>query len=315
MKKISIKIITALVIVTTLFTVSCKKSQEFKDETGELSEENKNIQSSLDGAINDANSAVSNNSTINGRSVALAALTVCGATIDTTEKSSGILTLNFSDSIECSGRKRSGRIKASLLDFANGKRWKDAGAVLQLEYIDYKVVRTSDNASLIFNGTTKTTNVSGGNAVYLILGLQSSLIHTVSGNDLQVKFDDGKTATFNLARKFTHTYNAVTKIYEIKGEGEGSQGGLNNLENWGTTREGDAFTSQVLEPVVWNTTCGASKPVSGKLDLHVDEKNFNFTTTLGVDASGNVVSSGCPWGLKVEWKYKSKTGKKMYEYK
>jgi hypothetical protein len=146
----------------------------------------------------------------------------------------------------------------------------------------------------------------------MVLGFQPNVVHKVEGSGIVTKFDDGKTTTSNISRQFTHTYS--NNVYTVKGEGMGTRNGLSSVENWGTTREGDEFTSQVTEPVIWNSTCGAHKPVAGKLDIKVSSKDFGLITTLGVDNSGNVVSSGCPWGLKVEWTFKNKTGSKLYAY-
>lgn len=293
------------------FLPSCRKNRIVKNETGQVSEDNNNIQQGIDAAVVDGSNAATNNSNINGRVQALAP-DVCGATIDTTQRSQGIITLTFDGTSNCNGRVRGGKIRLTLVDYTTGKRWKDVGAVLKYDFMDYKVTRTSDSKSLVFNGTANVTNASGGNVVLMVLGLQPNVVHKVDGNNINVKFDDGKSSTFNVSRQYTHTYSNT--VYQIKGEGTGTKNSLSNIENWGTTREGDEFTSQVTDPVIWNSTCTAGKPVRGKLDIKVASKEFNLVTTLGTDNSGNVVSSGCPWGLKVEWTYKNKTGSKLYAY-
>lgn len=317
MKRAGLKIVFAAFVAVSLISVlpSCKKNQAFKNETGSVTDDNKNIQAEVDGVIDEANKVVSDNSNLGGRlsgEYANLVYTPCGFTIDTTQKSQGILTFNFDGTSTCNNRIRSGKIKVTLLDFANGKKWRDAGAVLQMDYTAYKVTRTSDNKSLTFDGTTKVTNVEGGNWVTLYFAVSSKLVHKVEASDFKVTFEDGKIATCNLSRKFTYTWSNPTLT--AIGEGQGTFNGISNLENWGTSREGDAYTSQVVDPVYWTSTCGANKPTSGKLDVQVADKDFSFTTTLGVNQSGNAVTSGCPWGLKVEWKYKNKTGQKLYQY-
>lgn len=314
MKKIKFILFGFIILSTLLVTESCRKNKEFKNETGEVSEDNKNIQSNVDNVVNEANQVLSGSNGFSGKTENLGAYSdsLCGAEIDTSLKSQGIITLIFDGVTNCSNRIRSGKVKLTLQGFSTGARWKDVNAKLTIDYIDYKVTRVNDNKSLTFNGTNTLTNTSGGNAVLLVFGMQNQLIHDVNGNNLIVKFDDESTSTFNLSRRYTHTYS--NSVYQVKGEGTGTENGISNLENWGITREGDNFTSQVVEPVIWNSTCGAHKPVEGKLEIIVDAKDFNFLTTFGVDASGNVVTSGCPWGLKVEWAYKNKTGSKLYQY-
>jgi hypothetical protein len=47
----------------------------------------------------------------------------------------------------------------------------------------------------------------------------------------------------------------------------------------------------------------------------VDGKDFTYICTFGVDSNGDVVTSGCPWGLKLEWTKKKTTNSKLVEYK
>jgi hypothetical protein len=309
------KLIIATLAISSLLITSegCKKGA-LRKETGQISEDNKKVQSNIDASVNDANIVLSKNNMMSGKNESTDAILgdVCGAAIDSTQSDQGILTLIFDGTTNCNGHIRDGKIKLTLEDYANGKRWSHTGAILKLDYMNYKVTRVSDNANVMFNGTVDVKNTSGGNAVLLILGFKSQLVHDVSGNNINVKFEDGSASIFNLSRKYTHTYSA--SVYQVVGEGTGTKNGISQLENWGTTRDGDEFTSQVTEAVVWNNTCGAHKATKGVLDIRVDAKQFKIVTTLGVNASGDPVTSGCPWGIKVEWEYKNKSGKKMYPY-
>jgi len=325
MKKVLIILAVAMI---TVF-IGCKKQNEFKQEDGKTSEDNRNVQSECDQAINDANNVVSSNGAAYGKNfdaaLAESKLTngeVCGASIDTTLRLQGIITLNFDGITVCDNRKRAGSIKLTLQGFASGKRWEDKGAILEIVYSNYKVTRASDGKSIKFNGEINVTNVTGGNLILLYFGIapnQTSLIHKVEGTNLQIVFDEAKTATWNINRQVTYTksMNGSTVVFTCTGEGIGTYNGISNLENWGTTRDGDAFTSQITEPVVWNTTCGAGAPVTGKLIMKVDSKEFELTITVGVDINGNPVTPSvneCPYGLKVSWKWKNDTGSKIYPY-
>jgi hypothetical protein len=229
----------------------------------------------------------------------------------------GTIKLNYSG-IVCSNRKREGSIKLTILNYSGGVRWKNAGAVLQVDYIGYKVTRASDGKSVELNGTQLVTNKSGGTWFDLIFLGQANLSHEVtSSGALSVKFDGSATASYNINRRFTYTYNSSSLVITCVGEGIGSNSSLNNLENFGTTRDGDNFTSQVTTPVIWNTTCGAWAPVQGEVNIKVDDKAFDLKCTFGVDVNGNAVAiapNSCPYGMKVEWTYKKKTNKKIFGY-
>jgi hypothetical protein len=324
------KLLIILAIAMIPMFIACKKNREFKKEDGTTSEDNRNVQGETDQAINDANNVVSSVSNINGGSYDGKSINsmltngeVCGATIDTTLKTQGIVTINFDGVTVCNNRKRAGSIKLTLKEFLSGKRWIDPGAVLEVVYNDYKVTRASDGKSIKLNGLFNLTNVSGGNLILLYFGIapnQTNLIHRAEGTNISVTFDDTKTAIWNISRQATYTksMNGNTVVFTCTAEGIGSYNGISNLENWGTTREGDAFTSQVTEPVVWNTTCGAHAPVTGKLTIKVDSKEFELITIIGVDESGNpvpVTVNNCPYGLKVIWTYKNKTESKIIPYK
>ena len=89
MKKLLIILAVAMIPVF----INCKKQREFKNEDGQTSADNQNVQSECDQAINDANNVVSSIGNINGQSynkeLTSTQLTngeVCGATIDTTLK-------------------------------------------------------------------------------------------------------------------------------------------------------------------------------------------------------------------------------------
>ena len=318
MNKFKFVSVLALLLGISLF-FSCKKKSEFKQEDGSTAEEVSEMQSSADAGIDDANRAVNDVGGIAGRSLEdlqslQSIMAICGGTADTTQRDQGIVTVTFDGTTPCNGRIRSGTIKATLIGFSTGTRWKDANAVLQLDFTAYKVVRASDKKSWTFDGRTTNTNVSGGNLVLMWLKLQPNVVNKVEGTDLKVTFDDGKTGTFNISRQYTHTYDHTAKVHTIKGEGLGSHNGISQLENWGVNRDGLAFTNKVVEPIVVNTSCALNKPIAGKFELAVEEKDFTLITTANVDQDGNPVSA-CGYGYKVEWTYKGKTKHKIIAYK
>lgn len=318
-KNLVLLISTCVVALSLTFT-SCKKNRLFKKEDGQASADNRTAQGENDAAVSDINDVVSNQPLLHGRTNGTTQSNgvlgnICGLTVDTTGAHLGTITLNF-DGTTCNNRTRTGSIRLTIIDHASGKRWKTPGCVMKVDYFLYKVTRASDGKSVRIEGTQYITNISGGTWFDLLFLGQSNLVHSVTGENLSVSFDDASTANYNINRKFTYTKSAGFVITCV-GEGVGSSNGLSNLENYGTTREGDVFTSQVKTPVVWNTTCGAWAPIQGEVDIKVDSKFFTLNCLFGVDASGNAISVGsnqCPYGLKVEWKHKNKTRTKVIGY-
>lgn len=303
---------------------SCKKKKAFKEEDGQASTDNRNVQLENDNTTNEINSEVGNNVLMNGRisssngvntlQTALG-ISATGYSVDVSSSNIGSIQINY-DGTTVSNRTRTGSIKLTILDYVNGKRWKQAGCVLKVDYLNYKVTRASDGKSVEINGTQNITNNTGGSWWELIIiKTQTSISSSVSGTNLSVKFDGDKTATYNINRKFTYTF--PNNIITCTGEGTGASDGLSNLENYGITRDGDSFTSQVSTPIVWNWTCGWWAPVQGAVNIKVVDKDFDLKVNFSVDKNGNSVSAAansCPYGWKVEWTNKKKTNKKVFGY-
>lgn len=311
-------------IAFTMGLTSCKKKKAFKEEDGQTSEDSRTAQSENDAAMNEVNTEVGNNTFLHGRSTSPSeaaaikkalGITATGYTVDTTGAHLGTIKINYNGTT-VNNRNRTGSIRLTIVDYVNGKRWKNPGCVVKVEYLAYKVTRASDGKSVELNGVQDITNISGSSWLELIFSpSHPSIITSVTGTNLNVTFDGSSSAVYNINRKFT--YSLPNGIITCTGEGIGSADGLSSLENYGTTRDGDAFTSQVTTPVVWNWTCGAWAPVQGEVNIKVEDKEFALQCLFGVNSSGNSVNVGaneCAYGFKVEWKHKNKTKTKIFKY-
>ncbi len=319
-----------LLLGISLFTLgsglvftACKKKEPTKvedvvttpDESGQSGSDSRDTQSENDAAVNDINNVVVGTK-LSGRGADAAGIngisaTPCGLTIDSTNILTGTILLNYNGTT-CLNRTRTGSIKLSLQGFPNIK-WKSTGAVIKIEYLNYKIARASDQKSILLNGIQYLTNMSGGTWINLVLGTPS-LVTTVTGTNLNVTFEDNKTAVYNINRKMTYTYPGT--ILTCKAEGLGTNGTINNLENFGTTRNNEPFTSEVTTPIIWNTTCGGAV-IQGAVNVKVAAKGFDLKFTYGVDPSGNpvtVTANNCPYGWKLEWTLAGKTNSKVIGY-
>jgi hypothetical protein len=313
-------------IITILFSfalmvASCKKKEQEpnpqpveqqKTEDGQPVSDNSDAKAENDQAITDINDIISADQKLSGKSTAGApASGVCGATLDTTGIYNGSVTINYNGTT-CFNRTRTGKILLHIKNYSAGKRWKDQGTVIGVQYDGYKVTRASDQASIQLDGFQDLTNVSGGNWLDVI---NNPLVHTVTGTNLKVTFKDGKSAIYNINRKLTYSY--MNNVLTCKAEGIGQSGGLTQLENFGTTRNGEAFTSQVNSPIIWNNTCGAAI-ISGQVDIKVASKAFALECLYGVDVNGNSVTVGanqCPYGWKMSWTVNGNGKSAVFAYK
>lgn len=316
-------------LVIGLSLGSCKKKEDpepepepapVEQESGQEGKDSRDVQSENDVSINEINQVMSENPKVSGRpandgSQARPAGSICGLTIDSLGSGNGVMVLNYNGTT-CDNRTRTGSIKLTLQGFATGTRWKDAGAVVKIEFNNYKITRASDQASMQFNGTQFLTNVSGGNWwTLLIVQTQTALVTTITGTNLNVTFQDNKTAVYNINRRLT--YSLSNAVISVKGEGIGNNGTFSDLENYGTTRNGEAFTSRVTQPIIWNTTCGAGAPMQGVIDLAVPSKSLGLICTYGVNTSGTPVTVGpnqCAYGWKYQWTAGANTGTQVVKY-
>ena len=299
MKK-TITTIALVILVVGLTITSCKKKKTEEttpvttqaDETSTFSQQSSDVttaNSSADMSMEDAENAIAPSSLSGFRTMAYAG--ICGATVDTSLISIKKITINYNGN-SCDGsRFRTGSISLQLVA---GTQWKNQNSVLLITYTNFKVTVLSNNKSTTLNGSHYITNVTGGIVAHIGLSPNpSTIVRKIRSNNMNITFDDNTVRTWSVNRTKTWTGNA------------GSATGLSisadsaNVETWGTNRAGNPFTTMINSPIVVNSTCGWFAPVSGK-----KTHNFNSrisTITFGTDASGNVVTTGCPTHYILNW--------------
>ncbi len=187
---------------------------------------------------------------------------------------------------------RTGVIKVSI---PAGVLWKNAGAQITITYINFKVTRISDGKSLTFNGAKVITNVSGG--LLRNLATIGTVTHTITSSGITITFDDGSQRTWQIAKQRVFTYNNGIVISTT---GTHTDGSTTDIAEWGTNRFGNAFVTQVVDPMIirqdcnWRLTAGHIR--HSRLVRTVD-------VTFGLDANGNPTT--CPglgaYYMKIVW--------------
>ena len=154
--------LSVLVLSGSLFFIACKKKKETTtvNENGQSSTDNRNVQSENDNATNDINTEVGNNTSLHGRGAVpnitnslyeVLGITTTPYTVDTTGAYLGTIKITYNGITE-SNRTRTGSIKLTIQNYALGKRWKQVGCILKVEYLAYKVLRPSDGKSVQLDG-------------------------------------------------------------------------------------------------------------------------------------------------------------------
>lgn len=242
---------------------------------------------------------------------------LCGVTIDSSQIASKILFFNFDGVTPCfsPSRTRSGQIKVQL---TTGARWSDAGSILTLTYIDFKVTRLSDNKSIMFNGVKTLKNVNGNDWLGFLAGT-ATLRYQERALNIAVTFDNNLGATWNSARvtswnfipagsnpSIPYDYIAFSAI------GDTTLNGHSNVDSWGLNRYAQDFTTYYTSALVSNTYCGLWRFNSGEL-VHV-VNNASFTLTLGLDQNGNPTPYTCAYGYRVAWTINGTTNSVILSY-
>lgn len=254
-----------------------------------------NVDNESNQAMDEANSALGQVSTTRGMQA------TCGYTIDSSQKATGKLTLNY-DGTLCNGKIRTGSITIQLpWNGTTITTWATAGSTSSLTFTNYKVVYpNNNNASIEFNGKHFVTNTSGGGWLALYLG--TPIIHKVRSHQL-ISFNNATPIEWNSAIQRTVTYDNATGILNASAAADS----LYNNEHilmWGTNQMGDHFV--ITMPIdfsydIWNpiTNC-VGKPLTGTIEYH--GITFAITVNYGVNVDGTTPFTGtCPYGYKIGW--------------
>lgn len=276
-------------LLAALTFSSCKKDSSnnsddsaYESQITQHNDDQSRFSGDMDDVTNDISERLESNASFSGRGETIQQLCNATATIDTVSNPRKI-TITY-NGLNCAGtRSRQGVV---LITMAQGMRWKNAGAVVNVTYQNLKVTRVSDNKSITLNGTHSFTNVSGG-LLYQLPTL-NTIVHTITSSNMSVTFGDSTQRTWQVARKRTYTYNNGVVLTVTGDHTEGSQTGI---AEWGLTRFGATFATAITQPVVLRQDCNF-RITSGQVS-HT-RLAANAVVTFGLDAAGNPTS--CPTG-------------------
>ena len=247
--KIKIISVSILCSVALIFN-ACKKdsSSNNQDNSTELkaqSEDQSQFSTEVDAVANDANAALSTNATMNGGR--MEGSPICDATIAVDSTSNPrTITITYNGTNCLGTRTRTGVV---VLSMPANTQWKNAGAAVTVTFTNLKITRVLDGKSITLNGSKTMTNVSGG-LIYQLS--QGSITHTITSSGITVTFDNNTTRTWQIAEQRVFTYNNGIVITTT---GTHTDGNTTGIVEWGTNRNGNAFTTTIVEPVVIRQDC------------------------------------------------------------
>lgn len=278
-------LVYSLALFLSISFIACKKDKTAEGTNTEIathSDDQSVFSAEVDAVTSDASAALEAASVLSARQMGFDTVRVCGGYITWNFESNPMVATITYDGNNCEGsRKKSGTVTVSI---PQGTQWKNAGAVVTVTYKNVKITRLRDQKSIVINGVETYTNVSGG--LLVKLQAQQPIIHTVESDGLSLTFDNADQRLWKVAKKRTFTYNSGIVLSV---SGNHTEGGVENIAEWGTNRFGMAFTTATIEPLVFTQQCNF-RLVSGTVKHTV--QNVFATATFGLDASGN--PANCP---------------------
>ena len=296
MKRIFFRSMLVLMAVSGLILTSCKKNTTVDDVTS--AQDNSNVSQHMNASIDDVSNAAGNSGALAGKTYGPWVLV--GATIDSSQKAQGIITLTYDGVTVVDGRfTRSGSVTVQLVNYP-ATHWIDQGAVLDITFNAVKYTNVYTGAHYQYDGAHQITNVSGGLAWRIVAGLdQGTVTHRHSASNVTVTFNNGSQRIWNFNR--IRTYSNVNGVISLSISADQTEGNYTNVDAWGTNRNGNAFYDQLLTPVVFTNNCNTNyrDPVSGEAKHYVN--GVSLDVLFGVNAAG-IVTGTCPdYGYKVTY--------------
>ncbi len=283
----NILLTTATILMMATIFVSCTKTaiDNVKTESVKIAAEadkQSRFSKELTSFANDANILLQSKLFTHGKfEKEMSSLCNVTATID----SSGanyITTLNY-NGLNCAGTGNfNGLVVLTVLKRVN---WKDAGATMNCNFKNLKIVRVTDNKSINIDGILSVTNVSGGKISDL--PTKGSITNTLEGSNIKVTFEDNTYLTLHEATQRFYTLN--NGVVVITTTGTHTEGSITGVSEWGVDDTGSNFITAYTKPLVMKQDCDYR---IGYGEATTTKPNGKTVITFGLDATGN--PTGCP---------------------
>lgn len=268
----------------------------------QLSLDDAQVQASDNQISNDANAVLSEGA---GKSVDTT-ISSCSITVDSTNHHDTLVyTLVYSGFNAAQNFSRTGTV---VIEKVKGILWSTKGCTVTFTYINLSVTKISSGKTFTFNGSRTWTNASGGLIRDLGNGTTSYVTLQITGN-MQITFDNNTTKTWNISRTSTWAGTYPSALTLTVG-GNGSADGYNNLIEYGTNRNGEAFYTQINPntPVLYSESCNWTS-IWGKLIHQIPNVPKSATITYGYNNGDVLVTQGtCADNYRLDWNIKGKTG-------
>jgi len=257
-------------------TPSFNNTKAFNEAIRIQADDQIRVSGELDAAINDIDSVLGG------------ATSVCGGTVYTAVDSADtalIVTISYSGATCNTLSTRAGTI--TILSRL-GNSWTTASDSVTIGFTNYLVTRTSGTKRIKFNGSLNYKNISGDSLAGLAKGGTSPIVHTISGLNVNIVYDDSSTSRWQFGRQRSYTWNSGLVITTT---GLDSANTIGGVADWGANRFGNSIVVVPAADTPWviSQSCGW-RTTAGQATLY--NPSGVSVLTMGLDTTGK--PTGCP---------------------
>jgi hypothetical protein len=300
-RKVLLNAALGVALAGLVFT-GCKKNDDTVTDDGYSEQVNGTDASRFDEASDmiddDINSIALHNSNFRGVHALwiLRGGVPCNAIIDSSMKDQGLLKVIYRG-IDCTGlHSRTGMVTLQLpynSETQTVTPWSEAGSTLTVTFHDFMITRLSDHRTVTFHGIKMITNVSGG-----MVDDGDNLAGVVQRTTgmMKVVFDNNTSRAWNMDR--TRSISRNDRVTRVVVSGNATVNNYSNVSVWGINRAEKPFTVSINLPIVLSSQCDFNGMGGTKI---IHQADRDLMVTYGVDQYGNPVSTGCPYGYRLNW--------------
>jgi hypothetical protein len=281
-----------MISVGVLFACSKKlpnlsgNTPQFNTSVSVQADDQARISGEIDNIFNVVNTVLGEHDTLAAGERDTVKSAICGAvvTVDAVDTPNNIF-IQYRNGGSCDGsRSLNGTIG---IYFNPGTRWSTANDTTYISVTNLGITRVKDGQVIFFNGNFDYNNVSGGTLASLQAGNAGPIVHTITGFNIGIQYNDSLHTAWTITRKRQYTYSSSNTM--ISTTGVDTAGGQSDVAEFGGNRYGNSVIVSVDTPLVISSGCNW-QIMSGQ--VHLTNPIGVSVVKYGLDSLG--IATGCP---------------------
>ena len=255
------------------------------------------VSGEIDNIFNDVNTVLGEHDSLAAGAYDTVQSAVCGAvvTVDAVDTPNNIF-IQFRGN-SCDGSRY--RVGTIGIYFNPGTKWSTANDTTYVNVTNLGITRGADGQVIFFNGNFYYNNVSGGTLASLKTGNAGPIVHTITGYNIGIQYNDSLHTAWTITRKRQYTYSSSNTV--ITTTGVDTAGGQSDVAEYGGNRYGNSVIVSIDTPLVISSGCDYQL-MSGQ--VHLTNPIGVSVVKYGLDSLGNATGcpvSGVPYYYNISW--------------